>query len=80
MPRTILYLDGENLKHYLKKVLVDSGIKEKDAHLENFDLASLLAAPLKGIRVSQKRYYSAKIRLHQETAKQSLELILKQRI
>lgn len=80
MPKTILHIDGENLKHYLKAVLKKSGIPDQKLNLENFDYASLLKQALKGIVISEKRYYSAKIRFHPNNPDQSKKLILKQRI
>ncbi|OGD63041.1 hypothetical protein A2160_05350 [Candidatus Beckwithbacteria bacterium RBG_13_42_9] len=83
MSKTILYIDGENLKNYVKTVLLDEGVKEETIDFENFNLAKLLELPLKGIRISEKRYYSARLRKHHkypQTFKKSQELILKQRI
>jgi len=80
MSKTILYIDGENLKHYLKTVLKNSGIKNPKINLENYDYASLFNLVLKGFNIAEKRYYSAKIRFHEENAEQSKKLILKQRI
>lgn len=83
MKKTVLYIDGENLKHYLKEVLLDEGIKEKDLNLENFNLEELFKLPLKGIKISEKRYYSARLRQYRkypQTLKKSQELILKQRV
>lgn len=62
MAKTILYIDGENLKHYLKTVLLDGDIKEKAINLENFNLQKLFELPLKGIKISEKRHYSARLR------------------
>ena len=83
MSRVILYIDGENLKHYLKDVLIKAGIKEEKTNLENLNLDTLFEAPLKGLTISKKRYYSARLRLYHEypqTIKKSEELILKQRV
>ncbi len=83
MSKTILYVDGENLRHYLKAVLLDSGVKRGDLNLENLNLNALFDIPLKGLKISEKRYYSAKLRLYPqypETHKISKELILKQRV
>jgi len=83
MKKIILYIDGENLKHYLKAVLLDEGIKEKNLNLENFNLKELFKLSLKGIKISEKRYYSAKLRQYHEypsSLKKSKELILKQRV
>lgn len=83
MAKTILYIDGENLKHYLKTVLFDEGTKERAINLENFNLQKLFEIPLKGIKISEKRYYSARLREYHEyphTLRKSKELILKQRV
>lgn len=80
MPRTILYIDGENLKHYIKEVLNNSGVSKSKYNLENFNYAALFAQVLKGIKTTESRYYSAKIRFYKESAKKSQQLILKQRV
>jgi uncharacterized LabA/DUF88 family protein len=80
MNRTVLYIDGENLRHYIEKVLREKNIPEKDAILLNIDLLKLLNKVLKGIKVSKKIYYSAKLKLHKETIRKSKELIQKQRV
>ncbi|MEI6690818.1 MAG: NYN domain-containing protein [bacterium] len=77
---TILYIDGENLKHYLKSVLKQAGIKEDKLNLENFAYSALFDKVLKGITITEKRYYSAKIRFHEDNAQKSKELITKQRV
>ena len=66
MSRVILYIDGENLKHYLKDVLLNSGIKEEETNVEKLDLNTLFDAPLKGLKISKKRYYSARLRIYPE--------------
>lgn len=76
----ILYIDGENLKHYLKAVLKKSGITNDKLNLENYNYAKMFAMVLKGFNISEKRYYFAKVRFHAENASKSKELILKQRI
>lgn len=80
MVKTILYIDGENLKHYIKAVLKQVGTPESKLNLENFDYASLFNQVLKGISISEKRYYSAKIRFYKDSPEQSKKLILKQRV
>lgn len=80
MTKTVLYIDGENLKHYLKTVLKKSNIAEQKLNLENYNYSALFSQVLKGFSITEKRYYSAKIRFHAENADQSNKLILKQRI
>jgi len=80
MSKTILYIDGENLKHYLKTVIKNSGISDQKIRLENFDYSTLFNQVLKGIIIDEKYYYSAKIRFHPDNSEKSKLLILKQRI
>ncbi len=80
MAKIILYIDGENLKHYLKAVLKQVGIKDESLNLENFPYANLLDKVLAGIKIDEKRYYSAKIRFHEDNAAKSKALITKQRV
>ena len=80
MKKTILYIDGENLKNYIKTVLLGEGVSARKINLENYSLKELIKAPLKGIKLSEKRYYSAKLREYKETPKKSKQLILKQRV
>lgn len=77
---TILYIDGENIKHYLKKVIKNSGIAEDKLNLENYNYSGLFNQVLKNINIHEKRYYTAKIRFHPDYATKSKDLILKQRI
>jgi hypothetical protein len=80
MFKTILYIDGENLKHYIKAVLKQSGVAKTKLNLENFDYSSLFNQVLKGIKIFEKRFYSAKISFHKGSPEQSNKLILKQSI
>jgi uncharacterized LabA/DUF88 family protein len=80
MSKTILYIDGENIKHYLKLVLKNAQIPVKQHNLENFAYSTLFSQVLKGLDLAEQRYYSAKIRYHAEQQAKSKELILKQRV
>lgn len=80
MSKAILYIDGENLRHYIKEVLRKKNTPNKDATLLKVDLSKLLDKVLKEIIISKKIYYSAKLRQHKATLKKSKELIQKQRI
>lgn len=80
MNKVILYIDGENIKHYLKSVLKSKAIPEKKLNLENFNYAVLFKQVLEGIRIDESRYYTARIRLFLGDKAKSQELILKQRI
>jgi len=74
--QTILYIDGENLKFYIKKV----GQKHnKKIEIEKIDFSQLFSSVLDDIVVSSQRYYSAKLRFHSKSPKKSKELIGRQR-
>ncbi|HEX9817716.1 MAG TPA: NYN domain-containing protein [Patescibacteria group bacterium] len=74
---TILYVDSENLKFYIKKV-INQGSQTADANSLDFD--KLFSSTLKGIMVNTKRFYSAKLRVHPDFTKKSQELIQNQRV
>ena len=76
--KTILYIDGENLKYYLKRVLKLQATREPYL-LEKVDYQKLFLSALKGFKVSEKRFYSAKLREQEGFLIKSRELIQKQR-
>jgi uncharacterized LabA/DUF88 family protein len=78
--KTALFIDGENLRNYVKTVLLKAGIKKSDVDLNNLDFKGLFSQVLKGIRLSKKIYYSAKLHQHSDSIKKSKELIQKQRV
>jgi len=80
MGKTVLYVDGENLRHYLEEVLRGKKITGKNASILKIDLSKLLGISLKGIRISKKIFYAAKLKEHKETLDKSKELIKRQRI
>ncbi|MFC1790574.1 NYN domain-containing protein [Patescibacteria group bacterium] len=79
MKKTVLYIDGENLRHYIEKVLQQEGIKKTETTILNVNLANLFKKVLKGIRITRRVYYMAKLRQHQSSLKKSKLLIAKQR-
>jgi len=76
--KTILYIDGENLKFYLKSVLKSKAIAEPYL-LEQLDYQKLFSSALKGFKISEKRFYSARLREQSGFLTKSRELIQKQR-
>ncbi len=79
MSNCILFIDGENFLHKVEEVLSGtrkSGVKEQ---LGNINLDQLFELPLKGLKVSRKVFYAAKLHSHPETQKKSEELIKLQR-
>ncbi|PIR58950.1 MAG: hypothetical protein COU69_02740 [Candidatus Pacebacteria bacterium CG10_big_fil_rev_8_21_14_0_10_56_10] len=75
--QTILYVDTENLKYYIKKICKKH---KKKANIENYVFERLFESALKAIEISTTRFYSAKLRFHKESPKKSQELIQKQRV
>ena len=75
--KTILYIDSENLKFYIKNVLKK---KENKLKLHTVNLNKIFSSSLEGIKIDDKRFYSAKLHVHKNYIKKSKELILQQRI
>lgn len=79
MPKTILFIDGENFLHKIEDVL------ESEAKIKGFpetidlDFNKLLSAVLKGINPIRKIFYGAKLHFNPDTPKKSKELIRAQR-
>lgn len=80
MNGTVLYIDGENLRHYIKEVLRENKTSKKEATLLRVDLLRLFKMVLKGTKVSRKLYYAAKLKQHKQTLAKSKELIQRQRV
>lgn len=80
MAETILYIDGENLRHYIEEVLVNEGIPKKDVNITKIDFKQLFNEALKGLKIDKKIYYSARLHFDKRTPKKSRELIKRQRI
>ena len=78
---TRLFIDGENLRHYVENVLKDGGRKNKT--INDIDLPKLLDNVLKGLKITGRTFYSAKLHIYQEYPKyieKSKDLIRRQRI
>ncbi|HCR81650.1 MAG: hypothetical protein UY13_C0002G0480 [Candidatus Pacebacteria bacterium GW2011_GWB1_47_8] len=74
--QTILYIDSENLKYYIRKI----GLKhDQKIDIEKYNFDQLFSTVLNGINVSVKRFYAAKLRFHPNSLKKSQELIQRQR-
>jgi len=80
MKKTILYIDGENLRHYIEKVLKQGSVPVKRAKILNVNLKDLFNKVLKGIRVSKKVYYASRLRFHKNFPEKSNSLIQEQRV
>lgn len=78
MSQTILLIDGENFIHKVKEILEAANVpSEVDAI--DIDLENLFKNPLKGLSISQKIFYGAKLHFHQDTPIKSKKLIKAQR-
>jgi len=77
MNRTVLYIDGENFRHFIEQILTE---KYTSANILNLDLNKLLQTTIKGVYNLDKVYYSAKLRETKSDLKKARELIHKQRL
>ena len=79
MSKTILLIDGENFLHKIEEVLRKESVKFDKYEIVNINLKKLFEFPLKGVRVTSKLFYVARLHHHPDTKKKSEELIKLQR-
>lgn len=79
MPKSILFIDGENFLHKVEEVLKQEGLNKNKGDLALINLNKLFEEALQGFDVSQKIFYAARLHLHPDTKKKSEELIKLQR-
>lgn len=79
MSKVILFIDGENFINKVEEVLRNEGIDKGKIDLASIDVGKLLKEALKGLDISRKIFYAAKLHFHPETRKKSEELISFQR-
>jgi len=75
----VLFIDGENLRHYVESVLLNNGYKKYEYSILNIDFEKMFELALKGMNITSKIYYSAKLQFFPEMAEISKLLIEKQR-
>ncbi|PIV06747.1 hypothetical protein COS53_03755, partial [Candidatus Shapirobacteria bacterium CG03_land_8_20_14_0_80_35_14] len=75
-----LFIDGENLRHYLENVIVEKKLDKNKYSILNINFGKLFEGPLTGMGEVTKTYYSAKLHALPETEKASKFLIERQRI
>lgn len=75
-----LFIDGENFLYKIEDSLARQGKSKYKYSLENIDILKLVDFALPDFKINKLRFYSAKLRFHQESAEKSKELILKQRV
>lgn len=79
MSKTVLVIDGENFLHKIEEVLQQVGEIEGLAQSVDIDFNKLFSQSLKGIKLSRKIFYGAKLHFNDDTPKKSQELISAQR-
>jgi hypothetical protein len=67
----VVFLDGENVKGYLKRIAREAGVKVR---FDRFDFDGLLRSAL-DVGLDERRFYFAKIRPHPDTPETSQRLI-----
>ncbi|MBI2464628.1 NYN domain-containing protein [Candidatus Shapirobacteria bacterium] len=78
-PGVALFIDGENLRHYVEKVLLENGFKKYEYSILSVNFEKMFQQALKGLNITNKTYYSAKLQSIPETEVISKLLIEKQR-
>ena len=79
MPKTILFIDGENFIYKVEQVLKEEGIDKNKIDIASINLNKLFEESLRGFTLSRKIFYNARLHFHKETSKKSEELIKLQR-
>ncbi|MBP9818271.1 NYN domain-containing protein [Candidatus Shapirobacteria bacterium] len=77
--KSALFIDGENLRHYIEKVIYDNGFDKHKYSITDIDFSKLFTGALKNFNLVDKIYYSAKLQVTPETEKVSKLLVNKQR-
>ncbi|MEX1061530.1 MAG: NYN domain-containing protein [Patescibacteria group bacterium] len=75
MAECVLFIDGENFLRGIGAVLKAAGISNHRDDLAVINLEQLFKEPLRGLDISGKIFYVAKIHLHSDTADKSKALI-----
>ncbi len=75
--KTILLIDGENFKNYLKYSL---GKNKKDIVWNEYDFKGLFDLVLEGYKIDKVIFYFAKLKKHEKTEEKSIKLIEDQRL
>ena len=79
MPKTFLFVDGENFLHKVEDVLKARKIDEKKLDLTQINLKGLFEKYLLDYKLSKKYFYGARLHENKKTLKKSRELINFQR-
>lgn|SRR3989338_4014675 len=79
MSKIILMVDGENFLHKVEDVLTTKDKSRGITNTVNINFNKLFSGALKGIKISNKVFYGAKLHFNPDTPKKSQELIKAQR-
>lgn len=79
MPKTILFIDGENFIYKIEQSLREQRIGKHKIDLASINLNELFKESLKGFNISRKIFYNARLHFHKDTPRKSGELIKLQR-
>ena len=79
MPKTILFINGENFIFKVEQALKEQGISRHKVDLASINLDKLFRQSLKGFDISRKIFYNARLHFYKDTPKKSEELIKLQR-
>lgn len=79
MIEACLFIDGENLRHYVENVLLENGYQKHSFSILNIDFEKMFEGALNNFKLIKKIYYSAKLQITPETEAISKLLIKKQR-
>lgn len=77
--RVTLFIDGENFMHKVQDVIRRGKTNGADFDITRINLNQLISHALKGLIISRKIFYAARLHQHAETKDKSKELILLQR-
>lgn len=79
MPKSILFIDGENFIHKVEEILKQEVVNKSKSDLALINLNKLFEKALQGFGISRKIFYVARLHVHPDTRKKSEELIKLQR-
>jgi uncharacterized LabA/DUF88 family protein len=79
MPKTVLFIDGENFIFKIEQALKEQRIGRNKVDLASINLNKLFKESLNGFNISRKIFYNARLHFHKDTPRKSEELIKLQR-
>lgn len=78
--KVALFIDGENLRHYVENVLIENKFDKHKYSILDIDFTKMFTGALKNFNIVSKIYYSAKLQITPGVEKVSILLINRQRI